>query len=159
MTIPSILKGQRRTLFARLVVNGLAQAALAICTAWLVREIFDGFLTSGQPVLNAQVLMLIIGMILTAGCISWLRMVERIDAESMGQHYAAEVRILLYDCLSFLTPRALQQRSRGGVSLRFVGDMTSLRRWVSMGLARVTVAGVSTLSALLMLGMINWQLA
>ncbi len=103
--------------------------------------------------------MLIIGMIVTAGCISWLRMVERIDAESMGQHYAAEVRILLYDCLSFLTPRALQQRSRGGVSLRFVGDMTSLRRWVSMGLARVTVAGVSTLSALLMLSLINWQLA
>lgn len=159
MTIPSILKGQRRTLFARLVVNGLAQAALAIGTAWLVREIFDGFLTSGKPALNAQILMLIIGMILTAGCISWLRMVERIDAESMGQHYAAEVRILLYDCLSFLTPRALQQRSRGGVSLRFVGDMTSLRRWVSMGLARVTVAGVSTLSALLMLSMINWQLA
>ncbi len=159
MTIPSILKGQRRTLFVRLVANGLAQAALAICTAWLVREIFDGFLTSGQPVLNGQVLMLIIGMIMTAGCISWLRMVERIDAESMGQHYAAEVRILLYDCLSFLTPRALQQRSRGGVSLRFVGDMTSLRRWVSMGLARVTVAGVSTLSALLMLSLINWQLA
>ncbi len=159
MTIPSILKGQRRTLFIRLVANGLVQAALAISTAWLVREIFDGFLTSGQPVLNGQVLMLIIGMIVTAGCISWLRMVERIDAESMGQHYAAEVRILLYDCLSFLTPRALQQRSRGGVSLRFVGDMTSLRRWVSMGLARVTVAGVSTLSALLMLSLINWQLA
>ncbi len=54
--------------------------------------------------------------------------------------------------------RALQKRSRGGVSLRFVGDMTSLRRWVSMGLARITVAGVSTVSALVVLGMINWQL-
>lgn len=158
MTIPPILHGHRRILFVRLVTNGLAQAALAIGTAWLVKEIFDDFLTSDHPVLSMYVVWLIIGLVATAGCISWLRMVERIDAERMGQHYASEVRILLYDCLSFLTPRTLQKRSRGGVSLRFVGDMTSLRRWISMGLARVTVAGVSTIAALLMLGIINWQL-
>lgn len=158
MKIPLILHGHRRTLFARLVTNGLAQAALAICTAWLVREIFDGFLTSEHPALDLRVIGLIVGLMTTAACIGWLRMRERIDAEYMGQHYASEVRILLYDCLSALTPRTLQKRSRGGVSLRFVGDMTSLRRWVSMGLARVTVAGVSTVSALLVLGTINWEL-
>ncbi|MEQ1721034.1 MAG: ABC transporter ATP-binding protein [Nitrosomonas sp.] len=158
MIIPPILHGHRRIFFTRLVINGLAQAVLAIGTAWLVKEIFDSFLTTEHPVFSAQVVWLIIGLIATAGFISWLRMVERVDAERMGQHYASEVRILLYDCLSFLTPRTLQKRSRGGVSLRFVGDMTSLRRWISMGLARVTVAGVSTVSALVMLGIINWQL-
>ncbi|MBX9637743.1 MAG: ABC transporter ATP-binding protein/permease [Nitrosomonas sp.] len=158
MKIPPILHGYRRILFIRLVSNGLLQAALAIGTAWLVREIFDGFLTAQQPVLDVRAVWLVAGLIMAAACIGWLRMAERIDAEKMGQHYAAEVRILLYDCLSFLTPRTLQKRSRGGVSLRFVGDMTSLRRWISMGLARMTVAGVSTVSALLLLGMINWQL-
>lgn len=158
MIIPPILHGRRRTLFTRLVANGLAQAALAIGTAWLVREIFDSFLIAEHPTFSLHVAWLIIGLITTAAGISWLRMMERIDAEYMGQHYASEVRILLYDCLSYLTPRTLQKRSRGGVSLRFVGDMTSLRRWVSMGLARVTVAGVSTVSALVVLGMINWQL-
>lgn len=158
MKIPPILHGYRRILFIRLVSNGLLQAALAIGTAWLVKEIFDGFLTVQQPVLDTRAVWLVAGLIMAAACIGWLRMAERIDAEKMGQHYAAEVRILLYDCLSFLTPRTLQKRSRGGVSLRFVGDMTSLRRWISMGLARVTVAGVSTVSALLLLGMINWQL-
>ena len=158
MKIPPILHGYRRILFIRLVSNGLLQAALAIGTAWLVKEIFDGFLTVPQPVLDTRAVWLVAGLIMAAACIGWLRMAERIDAEKMGQHYAAEVRILLYDCLSFLTPRTLQKRSRGGVSLRFVGDMTSLRRWISMGLARVTVAGVSTVSALLLLGMINWQL-
>ena len=158
MKIPPILHGYRRILFIRLVSNGLLQAALAIGTAWLVREIFDGFLTAQQPVLDMRAVWLVAGLMMAAACIGWLRMAERIDAEKMGQHYAAEVRILLYDCLSFLTPRTLQKRSRGGVSLRFVGDMTSLRRWISMGLARVTVAGVSTVSALLLLGMINWQL-
>lgn len=158
MKIPPILHGYRRILFIRLVSNGLLQAALAIGTAWLVREIFDGFLTAQQPVLDMRAVWLVAGLIMAAASIGWLRMAERIDAEKMGQHYAAEVRILLYDCLSFLTPRTLQKRSRGGVSLRFVGDMTSLRRWISMGLARMTVAGVSTVSALLLLGMINWQL-
>lgn len=159
MKIPSILHGHRRTLFIRLVSNGLAQAALAIVTAWLIKEIFDGFMISGQPVFNLHVLSLITGLIVAAVCISWLRMFERVDAESMGQHYAAEVRILLYDCLSALAPRTLQRRSRGGVSLRFVGDMTSLRRWISMGLARLSVAGVSTVSALMLLGIIHWQLS
>lgn len=158
MNIPAILQGDRRILFIRLVANGLAQAVLAIGTAWLVREIFDGFLTAQQPTLDMRAAWLVAGLICTAACIGWLRMIERVDAERMGQHYAAEVRILLYDCLSSLTPRTLQQRSRGGVSLRFVGDMTSLRRWISMGLSRMTVAGVSTVSALLLLGMINWQL-
>lgn len=158
MKIPLILHGYRRTLFVRLVSNGLAQAALAIGTAWLVKEIFDGFLTPEHPAIDMRVIALVMGLVVTAACIGWLRMRERIDAEYMGQHYASEVRILLYDCLSSLTPRTLQKRSRGGVSLRFVGDMTSLRRWVSMGLARVTVAGVSTVSALLILGVINWQL-
>lgn len=159
MKIPAILQGNRRILFIRLVCNGLAQAVLAIGTAWLVREIFDGFLTARQPILDMRAAWLVAGLIFTAACIGWLRMIERGDAERMGQHYAAEVRILLYDCLSSLTPRTLQKRSRGGVSLRFVGDMTSLRRWISMGLSRVTVAGVATVCALLMLGVINWQLS
>ncbi|MBX3615679.1 ABC transporter ATP-binding protein [Nitrosomonas sp.] len=157
--IPSILHGYRRKLFIRLVANGLTQAALAVVTAWLVKELFDGFLTSGQPVFNLHVLLLATGLIVAAAGISWLRMLERVDAESMGQHYAAEVRVSLYDCLSALTPRILQKRSRGSVSLRFVGDMTSLRRWISLGLARLSVAGVSTVSALILLGIIHWQLA
>ncbi|MGZ0019730.1 ABC transporter ATP-binding protein [Nitrosomonas sp. wSCUT-2] len=37
--------------------------------------------------------------------------------------------------------------------------MTSLRRWISMGLARLSVAGVSTVTALVLLGIIHWQLA
>ena len=158
MKIPAILHGDRRTLFLRLVFNGLAQAALAIGTAWLVKEVFDGFLTVQQPVLDMRAVWLVAGLIFIAACIGWLRMAERVDAEQLGQHYAAEVRILLYDCLSSLTPRTLQKRSRGGVALRFVGDMTSLRRWISMALSRVTVAGVSTVCALLMLATIHWQL-
>ena len=70
-------------------------------------------------------------------------MLERVDAESMGQHYAAEVRVHC-TTVSALTPR-LAKRSRGSVSLRFVSDMASLRRWISLGLARLSVASVDSI--------------
>ncbi|ARO88789.1 ABC transporter ATP-binding protein [Nitrosospira lacus] len=159
LEIPAILNGYRRTLFVRLIANGFAQAVVAVGTAWLVKEIFDRFLTPEHPILNTDMTWLATGLVATAACIGGLRMMERIDAERMGQSYASEVRIVLYDCLSSLAPHVLQKRSRGGVSLRFVGDMTSLRRWVSLGLARVTVAGISTVMALLALAIMNWQLA
>ena len=59
MKIPLILHGYRRTLFVRLVSNGLAQAALAIGTAWLVKEIFDGFLTPEHPAIDMRVIALV----------------------------------------------------------------------------------------------------
>ncbi|MCK5229485.1 MAG: ABC transporter ATP-binding protein, partial [Desulfobulbaceae bacterium] len=42
---------------------------------------------------------------------------------------------------------------------RFIGDLGALRRWVSLGLVRVSVAGVTTFSALLALSVINWRLS
>lgn len=159
MRIPSLLQAYRRTLFARLVANGLAQAAVAVATAWLAKGLFDDFLIPAHPELNISVAWSALGLVIAAACIGWLRMMERVDAEHLGQNYASAVRMALYDRLSAFAPRALQKRSRGGVSLRFVGDMAALRRWVSLGLARVTVAGVATVAALLALAVINWPLA
>lgn len=163
MNIPRVFQGGRRTLLARLVANGLAQAGAAVGTAWLVKLIFDHMLApplSNQSRLIDPGLMLAgLGLVAAAGVIAWLRMMERVDAERMGQGYASDVRMVLYDRLSSLAPRALQKRSQGGVALRFVGDMTALRRWVSLGLARLAVAAVMTVAALSALAVINWPLA
>lgn len=159
MVIPPLMLGFRRTLLARLVANGLAQATVAVGTTWLVKWAFDHLLLTTHPILDIRLAWVLLGLVTAAVGIGWLRMMERIDAEHLGQSYASAVRIVLYDCLSSLAPRALQKRSRGGVSLRFVGDMTSLRRWVSLGLARMTVAGVTTVAALGALTLINWPLA
>lgn len=167
MTIPRILQGRRRTLLARLVANGLAQAGVAVGTAWLIKRVFDHMLT---PALSQQssaiglgidpgLIWAGLGLAAAAGAIAWLRMMERVDAERMGQGYALDVRMVLYDCLNSLAPRALQKRSQGGVTLRFVGDMTALRRWVSLGLARLAVAAVMTVAALSALAVINGPLA
>lgn len=104
MEIPVILKDQRRGLFIRLVINGLIQAGLTISTAWIVKEIFDRFLLTQHLMLNFDVIGFGIALIIIAACIGWLRMVERLDAEQIGQNYIAETRILLYDYFCTLAP-------------------------------------------------------
>ena len=159
MQIPSILKGKRLTLFVRLVANGLGQAFFTVGTVLLIRLAFDNLITTTHT--NPLRLMMWIGfgLVTAAGCMAWLRMIERIDAERMGQDYTHRIRMVLFNHLSSLAPRAIQRRSRGAIVLRFVGDLNSLRRWVSLGLVRVTVASVTMLGALLALSIVNWVLA
>ena len=65
------------------------------------------------------------------------------------------VRLMLYHRLGSLTPRDLQQQSRGGHLLRFIGDLTALRQWISLGLARLIVASITAVAALTALAFIN----
>ncbi len=157
--IPQTLQGPRRILLGRLVANGLAQAGVAVGTAWLIKMVFDHMLIPQSHSIDPELIWEGLGLLTAAGTIAWLRMMERVDVERIGQGYALDVRMVLYDRLNSLAPRALQKRSQGGVALRFVGDMTALRRWVSLGLARLAVAVVMTVVVLSALAAINWQLA
>jgi ABC-type multidrug transport system fused ATPase/permease subunit len=159
MNLPPIIKGARISIFVRLLVNGLAQAFVTIATILLIRLAFDHLITTSQAGELNLTLRIGSGLIVTAVCIGWLRMMERVDAERMGQSYIHQVRLTLFKHLSTLAPRALQRRSRGAIVLRFIGDLGALRRWVSLGLVRVSVAGVTTFSALLALSAINWRLS
>ena len=159
MNLPPIIKEVRISIFVRLLVNGLAQAFVTIATILLIRLAFDHLITTSQAGELNLTLRIGSGLIVTAVCIGWLRMMERVDAERMGQSYIHQVRLTLFKHLSTLAPRALQRRSRGAIVLRFIGDLGALRRWVSLGLVRVSVAGVTTFSALLALSAINWRLS
>lgn len=149
--LPEVFGGRRRRLFAGLVAVGAGQALAAVATVLLVRTAFDR-LPAGAA---AAVLWPALGLAATALAVAWLRYAERAGAERLGQDYVTDVRLVLFDRLSSLAPRALQRRSRGGVMLRFVGDLTALRQWVSLGLARLTVAGISACGALAALAAIN----
>ena len=159
MNLPPIIKGARISIFVRLLVNGLAQAFVTIATILLIRLAFDHLITTSQAGELNLTLRIGSGLIVTAVCMGWLCMMERVDAERMGQSYIHQVRMTLFKHLSTLAPRALQRRSRGAIVLRFIGDLGALRRWVSLGLVRVSVAGVTTFSALLALSAINWRLS
>lgn len=159
MNLPPIIKGARISIFVRLLANGLAQAFVTIATILLIRLAFDHLITTSQAGELNLTLGIGSGLIVTAVCMGWLSRMERVDAERMGQSYIHQVRMTLFKHLSTLAPRALQRRSRGAIVLRFIGDLGALRRWVSLGLVRVSVAGVTMFSALLALSAINWRLS
>ncbi|MBD2534882.1 ABC transporter ATP-binding protein [Nostoc flagelliforme FACHB-838] len=160
MQIPRAISGNRRWFLTRLVINGFCQAAATVANALLVEMAFDKLITTVSPGLNNKLLWQIgLGLAAAAIVTALLRVLERADAERIGQDYAYEIRMILYERLMSLAPRALQNRSQGGVMLRFVGDLTALRQWVSLGLARLTVALTTTVASLAALSIVSTSLA
>lgn len=160
MSLPGILEGGSSRLWARLVGNGLAQALAAVATTLLVRHTFDGWLnTHRQPADLPALGWVGTGLVMIVVLRAWLRARERADAERLGQEYVYQVRLAVFDRLGALAPRVLQRRRRGSLMLRFVGDLSALRQWVSLGLARLTIAGMTAGIALVALGWMNRILA
>ena len=159
--IPPAIAGRRIWLLVRLVINSFVQAAVAVVNAQLVELAFDELITktNPHPNFNQIVLLVALGLVAVAVIIAILRITERRDAERLGQEYSYEVRMTLYNHLSSISPRILQQRSQGGMMLKFIGDLTALRKWVSLGLARLTVASTTAIAALLLLSTASWKLA
>ena len=156
---PAVLADGRVALLARLVANGFAQAVVMVATALLVKQLFDAFVTPAQAAEHALLWWYGAGLLAAAAAIAALRMWERIDAERLGQHYTHRLRLTLFGHMSRVTPRVLQQRTRGAVLLRFIGDLTALKQWVSLGVARLTVAGVTTVGTLAALMWVSVPLA
>ena len=159
MRIPPVFDKGRLRLCMRLISNGLGQALTAISSAVLVKIGFDHLVALPAAGISPVFVWIGLGLLTTAACTAGLRTWERIDAERMGQDYVHQTRLVLFQRLTSLSPRALQQRSRGGVMLRFVSDLSALRQWVSLGLARLIVVGITTLGALLALALIHLSLA
>lgn len=159
MALPPLFGERRSRLMVRLVLNGMLQAGAAIGTALLVGMTFDRFIDSSQPASAGGLAWTGMWFLLLAISGAGLRMLERVDAEQLGQDYVHRLRLVLYAHMSSLAPRQLQQRSRGSMMLRFIGDLTALRQWVSLGLARLLVAGIAITGALLVLAFVSWQLA
>lgn len=150
---PLLVNASRRPQLAWLIANGIAQAGAALASAWLVHSLFT------QLGLNTfqldAILLSAAGIAASAGVLAWLRVRERALAEAMGQDYVAELRLVLFDCLSAVSLRALSRHSRGGTLLRFIGDLKALKRWVSLGIARLAVGCVSLGVALVALVWLN----
>jgi len=158
-TVPRVVAGRRRAMLALLVANGVGQAAAAAATALLVKAAFDRLVGGGEAGSAFSLLPYIGALAAAAALVGWLRSRERIDAERLGQSYVHALRLRLFERLSTLAPRALEQRSQGGVMLRFVGDLNAVKQWVSLGLSRLIVGGTFVVGALAALAVVNLALA
>lgn len=146
--LPPLLTPRRRRRLLALVCNGLGRALLAAAGVVLLRLALAGpdFGTVELP-LAGLASALAFGL-LAAAALQWR---ETVDAEALAQHYIAHVRLRLFDRLATLSPTQAQHRSRGGVLMRFIGDVQALRGWVGHGIARGVVAATTLVTLWLLL--------
>ena len=150
---------RRRRLLAALVLNGLGQAACATAVGFGVGHVFTRLIQNGEPIDAGAFALVALGFLAAAACTAALRARERVDAERLGQHYVHALRMRLYDRLAAISPRVLQRHPDGAVMLRFVGDLTQVRQWVSLGLSRLIVGLTTVGGALAALAVLDWVLA
>lgn len=152
--LPKLLRGPRRWTLGRLLAWGLGQAGAAVATALLVEAAFRALGTGSAPSPA-----LLAGLTAAAAVLAGLRYLEQVDAERLGQDYVVELRAQLYRKVLRLDPRTMQRRSKGGMTLRLLGDLTALRQWISLGVARLLVGGTMAIGALVGLAWMNLPLA
>ena len=135
-TLPKVTGEGRARGIALLVALALGQAIATGLAAFATRDVFSAFrdTSSSLPVLA-------LALLATTGiAIGGFRFYERLTAEKVGQHFAASLRIKLFKHMARVSAREIAARRNGSLALRFVGDLTAVRSWVSMGLARLISA-------------------
>ncbi len=155
MELPKILNRGRRWIFVRLVANGFLQALGLIATAVLIQLLFDGYVMGEGSVIDSDLILMSALLVAAAIATGLLRLFERVDAEKLGQTYIHSIRTLVFGHITSLPPRVLQNKRHGTLLLRFLGDLTAIRQWVSLGLARLAVALVLTSVTLIALSFLN----
>ncbi|MFF7951745.1 ATP-binding cassette domain-containing protein [Streptomyces griseorubiginosus] len=76
-------------------------------------------------------------------------------AERLAQSYVHSVRMALFDQISHSEAWRPDRRTVGVTVLRFTGDSTALRQWVSRGVATLLVDGVFVLCTLVVLAVFS----
>ena len=137
-SLPRPLQGRRCWLFGALVLVGLGMAAVTVAWSLLVGSVVRA-LTDPAVETPGAVAGLAIRLLVVAGGTAALVCVERVLAERFGQSWVNEIRVTAFGHLA-RTPVREYRRSTGAATMRLVGDMTALRRWASLGLARLAVA-------------------
>lgn len=135
---PRLLRNGRPQLLAVLVAVGLGRAAVALGTAYLVGSAFSSLL--GSDASGGTITALGLGLAVLAGVGAALTAAERVLAEKLGQSYVHAVRMKLFGQVTRTPARDAATRSTGASAMRFTGDLSAVRQWVSLGISRLAVA-------------------
>lgn len=131
--LPRITGNGRGIGIAKVAVLAVGQAIAAGTAAFATRDVFSALRDT-----LAATPFLPLGLIALAGIsIAGLRIWERVVAEKVGQHYASDLRLKLFNHFSRMPIGYVDQRRQGSMALRFVGDLAAVRNWVSLGIARL----------------------
>lgn len=164
--MPHTLGGVRRRLMLLLVLAGLGQAVCVVGFALLVhgsayRITHGGQTASGHDrsavythVAGYAPTTLAVGLVTTASVTVLLKAVSEPLAERLAQSYVHSVRMRLFDHVAGREVWGRDRRTVGVTVLRFTGDASALRLWISKGVAPILVDGVFVACALVVLAVI-----
>lgn len=128
---------------AYLVLLGCAHSAGLIAFVLLIRRTVDDltdprYARVSNGSLNA--------LVVVSLAIALTHALAYAATESAGYNVVQRIRLELYDHLTRLPPRSVLRSSRGALLLRFTGDLSMFRTWISRGLARGIVSAVNVLA-------------
>jgi ABC-type transport system involved in cytochrome bd biosynthesis fused ATPase/permease subunit len=150
-TMPKLLDDARKRGVVTIIALALGQAASTGVAAFATRDVFAAFRDATEAVpLGALALVAGSGLL-----IALLRYRERIVAEKVGQDYVAALRVTLFQHLAHVSAKDIASRRAGALSLRFVGDLSAVRNWVSLGFARLISSLIVLPSATVALFLLN----
>ncbi len=152
--LPEIGGGGRRRMIAAVTACALGQAAASGTAAFATRDVFAALSGGG-----ATVPVLALTALTASGVmIAVLRIAEGVTAERLGQSYAGDTRQRLFSHISRLPRAVVRAQRRGGLSLRFVGDLGALRGWISKGLTRLITATIVLPISAAVIFALDWRL-
>ncbi len=159
-TLTPILSGGRVRGIACAVGLGCLEGAAAGVAAFATRDVFR-LLHAGTPGPGTQMpVVQALAMLAAAGvAIALIRICIRALGEDIGQSYAISLRRDLYRHLARMPVKAHSARRVGALGLRYVGDLSAARLWISQGIVKLLVAAILIPGAALALAMINPDLA
>lgn len=136
--LPSTAGDGRRPRLVLMIALGLAQAGSLGVAAHATRSIFE---TLHRGIVPAQSLFVALALAAVAGAA--LRVFGRAIAEAIGEGFANSLRLRLYAHMAGMDQSSLDQRRRGTLSLRFVGDIQAARGWAGQGVAGGIAAAIT----------------
>lgn len=145
---------------AVVVLLGLAQVAILVAFLLLLREVVNALVPAevgaAAEFARNQALYQAGLMVILAILAGVLRGFSFSYCEAVGYRIVRDLRMKMYDHLQGMSPRQFQGRARGGLLLRFLGDLSMLRTWISRGIlggivSAITVAG--TLAVMMFLNL------
>ncbi len=148
----------RRRDIAKVVLLGLGQVAALVAFLLLTRAVVNALTptTVGEAAIATRnrAFLELGALAVVAALLGWLRAAQFSVSEKVGYNVVRDLRVYMYAHLQGMTPQQLQRRARGGLLLRFVGDLSMLRMWLSRGLlggvvALIVLSGTITVLAYL----------
>ena len=152
---PSPLANRRWLTVIGIALLAVGQSVATGIVAFSTRDIFA---TLSLETSTASVFA-VTSLVLAGITIAVLRVLERTLSEGLGQDFAALVRRKLYQHFSRLSANEILQRRKGSIALRFVGDLSALRQWLSLGVARIVSTAIILPGSVTALWMLNSKFA